>query len=103
MSKADEINELRKLIIENPTMPIVFCCSSDELGEYAWTFYEDFSCEVVTIYQPEGHVFDHIVDITEYYEEMYDNEDISEEEFKKKVQEAVENTPQYKAIRVFCK
>lgn len=103
MSKADEINELRKLIIENPTMPIVFCCSSDELEDGYMTFYEDFSCEIVTIYQTEEKVFDHIVDITEYYEEMYSDEDLSQEKFNKKVQEAVENTPQYKAIRVFCK
>lgn len=93
--KADEINELRKLIIENPTLPIVFCCSSDELGDYSWTFYKDFSCEIVTIYETEERVFDHIIDIEEYYQEIYETEE--------DVENAIKETTQYKAIRVFCK
>lgn len=101
--RADEIEKLRRLIIENPSLPIVFCCSSDELTDYSWTFYRDFSCKIVTIYETDEKVFDHIIDITEYYQDIYDYEDMTKEEFDKKVQEEVENTTQYKAIRIFCK
>lgn len=104
MSKADEMEKLRKLILENPLLPIVFCCSSDELtDDYSYIFYKDFSCEIATIYETDEKVFDHIIDITEYYQDIYDYEDITKKEFDKKVQEAVEDTIQYKAIRIYCK
>ena len=61
------------------------------------TFFEDFSCDVVNIYKTEEMVFDHIIDIEEYYQDIY--EDATDEEIK----ERINNTTQYKAIRVYCK
>lgn len=87
--------ELRKLINENPELPIVFCCGSDELEEGYLTFYENFNCEIVTIYKTEEKVFDHIIDITEHYQEIYDTEE--------EIQQAINETIQYKAIRIVCK
>lgn len=89
------LEELRELIIENPTLPIVFCCGTDELEDYYLTFYENFSCEIVTIYKTDERIFDHIIDITEYYQEIYETDE--------EVEKAIEETVQYKAIRVICK
>lgn len=97
--------KLFKLMQENPDLPIVFCCSTDEMDDsYSSMFYSDFSCDLVTIYRTEDKVFDHIVDITEYYEDLYEDEyeDLSKEEFDKKIKELVEDTFQYKAIRIYC-
>lgn len=91
MSKADE---LRKLIQENPDLPLVFCCGTDELEDGYLTFYEDFSCDVVTIYKTDEKVFDHIIDIEEYYQELYETDE--------DIQKAIQKTPQYKAIRIIC-
>ena len=100
MSKADEkpVEKIKRLILENPTLPIVFCCSTDEiLDEYCMTFFEDFSCDIVTIYKIDEYIFDHIIDIEEYYQDLYEDE--TDEEIK----ERINNTTQYKAIRVYCK
>lgn len=100
MSKANEqpLDKIRRLILENPTLPIVFFCSTDEiLDEYYMTVFEDFSCDVVTIYKTDEMVFDHEIDIEEYYQDIY--EDATDEEIK----ERINNTTQYKAIRVYCK
>lgn len=100
MIKADEqpINKMRKLILENPTLPIVFCCSTDELtDDYYMTFFEGFSCDIVTIYKTDEMIFDHRIDIEEYYQDMY--EDATDEQ----IEEYINNTVQYKAIRVYCK
>lgn len=96
--------KLLKLMQENPDLPVVFACSSDELGEYCWTFYENFSCEIVDIYKTEEYIYDDVIDVTEYYQDLYGNdEELSDEEWDKKIQELVDETPHYKAIRVFCK
>ena len=98
-------DKLFKLMQENPNLPLVFCCDSDELGEYAWTFYEDFGCDIVTIYKTEEQIYDHIIDIEEYYQDLYEDEykDLSDKEFNKKIQDLIEHTEQYKAIRIYCK
>lgn len=96
MCKIDEENKLKELIIENPTLPIVFCCSSDELEDGYLTFYKDFSCDIVTIYEiNDEKVFDHIIDVEEYYQDIYESDE--------DIQKAIEETIQYKAIRVYCK
>lgn len=97
--------KLFKLMQENPDLPIVFCCSTDEMDDgYSYMFYNDFSCDLVTIYRTENEVFDHIIDIEEYYQDLYEDEyeDLSKEEFDKKIKELVDNTFQYKAIRIYC-
>ena len=95
--------KLFKLMQENPELPLVFNCATDEMDDsYSYMFYEDFGCDIVTIYKTNEQIFDYIVDITEYYEDMYDDEDLSEEEFNKKIKQLVDNTEQYKAIRIYC-
>lgn len=100
-----ERNKLFKLMEENPDLPIVFCCSSDEIDNgYSWMFYESFSADICDIYKTDDRIFDCNVDITEYYEDLYENEfeNLSKEEFNKRIKELVDNTPHYTAIRVFC-
>lgn len=98
--------KLFKLMQENPDLPIVFCCSTDEIDDsYSSMFYKDFFCDLVTIYETEEDgIFDHITEITEHYEYLYEDEyeDLSKEEFDKKIKELVEDTFQYKAIRIYC-
>lgn len=98
--------KLLKLMQENPDLPLVFCCSTDEMDDsYSSMFYRDFSCDLVTIYETEEDgIFDHIIDITEHYEYLYEDEyeDLSQEEFDKKIKELVDNTPHYQAIRIYC-
>ena len=98
-------DKLFKLMQENPDLPIVFCCSSDELDDaYSWMFYRGFSCDIVNIYEIEDRIFDNDIDLEEYYQDLYEDEykDLSNEEFDKKIKKIVENTPHYKAIRIFC-
>lgn len=88
---------LKRLIIENPKLPIVFMCSADDLnGGYYCTFFENFTSKICTIYKTDERIFDDEIDITEYYEDMY--EDLTDEQIKK----LVEDTEQYKAIEIYC-
>lgn len=98
-------DKLLKLMQENPDLPVVFACTIEELGECGWTFYKDFSCDVVDIYETEEEIYDDEIDVKEYYEYLYSDEyeDLSNEEFNKKIQELINEIPHYKAIRVFCK
>lgn len=102
----NEKEKLIKLIQENPELPIVFNCSTDEMDDsYSYMFYENFICDVKTIYKTKDDgVYDHIVDISDYYASMYEAEleNLSDEEFDKKIKELVDNTEQYKAILVSC-
>lgn len=97
--------KLFNLMKEHPDLPIVFCCSSDEVcDEYSWTFYEEFSVDICDIYKTDDRIFDCNIDITEYYEDLYEDEfeNLSDEEFNKKIKELVDNIPHYVAIRVLC-
>lgn len=87
--------ELRKMMSENPNLPVVFCCGTDELEDYYLTFYENFRCELVRIYKTDERVFDSIIDVTEYYQEIYETDE--------EVERAIEATEQYDAILVICR
>ena len=80
-------DKLLKLMQENPDLPVVFACTTEELGEWEWTFYEDFSCDVVEIYKTEEEIYDDEIDVREHYEYLYEDEyeDLSKEEFDKKI------------------
>ena len=96
-------DKLFKLMQENPNLPIVFSCSSDEVcDEYCWTFYTDFSCDVCDIYETEEQIYDNVTEITEHYQYIYGDDDLSDEEWDKKIKQLVDETPHYKAIRIFC-
>lgn len=97
-------DKLFKLMKDNPELPIVFYCSSDELIDDNYrTFYNNFNCEICDIYETDEIIFDNKIDITEYYEDLYcDYEGLSDKEFDKKIQKLVEKTPHYKAIAVYC-
>ena len=99
-------DKLFKLMQENPDLPLVFNCSTDEMcDDYAYMFYEDFGCDVVTIYKTDEQIYDDITDIREYYEYIYEDEyeGLSDEEFDTKIQDLINHTEQYKAIRIYCK
>ena len=99
-------DKLFKLMQENPDLPIVFSCSTEEMSDdYAYMFYEDFSCDVVTIYKTDETIYDDEDDIKEYYEYIYEDEyeGLSDEEFNANIQDLINNTEHYKAIRIYCK
>jgi len=101
----NEKEKLLKLIQDNSNLPIVFECSSDELcDDYCTTFFTNFSCKICDIYETEDYIYDDVIDVTEYYQNIYadEYENLSNEEFDKKIKELVDETPHYKAIRVFC-
>lgn len=98
-------DKLFKLMQENPDLPIVFSCSTEEMSDdYTYMFYEDFSCDVVTIYKTDETIYDDEDDIREHYEYIYEEEyeGLSDEEFNKKIQELIDETPHCKAIRIYC-
>ena len=98
--------KLFKLMQENPELPLVFNCSTDELCEdYDYMFYEDFNCNITTIYKTEEQIYDNEDDIREYYEYIYEDEyeDLSDEEFNANIQDLIDHTEQYKALNIYCK
>lgn len=98
-------DKLFKLMQENPKLPLVFDCSTDELDDsYAYMFYEDFSCDIVTIYKTEDQIFDDKDEIREHYEYIYEDEyeGLSDEEFDANIEDLIKHTEQYKAIRIYC-
>lgn len=102
--KAIDNEELRKLIAENPDLPLVFYVCNDEVNyDYGITVFEGCTCSVDTIYIDDDRSYDDIEDIVEEYrdflcyEEKY--KDLSDDEFDKAVEEYInENVRHYKAI-----
>ena len=101
MNKKDE---LAKFILENPSLPLVFFISGEDiLDEYSSTVYEDFSFRKATVYFFGERVYDHIIDISEviadclYDEDMHGN--MTDEQFDKWVASYIEeNVKHYEAI-----
>ena len=96
--------ELRKLIQENPDLPLVFYVSNDEICyDYGTTVFEGSSSRIGTVYIDDERTYDDLDDIIDEYRDYLcddDNfKDLSDEEFDKAVKEYVlENTRHYKAI-----
>lgn len=73
--------ELRKLMEENPDLPVIVCAGEEANGgEWAWQYCCSVSCAVTTIldtrtpYDNDDHVFDDEDEFLEAVEEvMYDN------------------------------
>lgn len=109
MSKDNE--ELRKIMEENPDLPLVFMVMNDELLDgNCSTVFEGCSCDVETVYFYEISSFgnnctDDYREVYEYYEDKFcDNEEyknLSDEEFEKAINKYIEeNVRHYKAIVV---
>lgn len=106
MSKDNQ--ELRKLIEENPELPLVFCVSNDNLyyDDYSMTVFEGCYCKVEEIYTDEERYYndsDEILD--DYKDKLCDNEeykDLSDDEFEEAVEKYIdENIRHYKAIVIY--
>lgn len=112
MSKDNE--ELRKLIAENPDLPLVFMVMNDELLDgNCSTVFESCSCDVETVYFYETSEYsgctekctDDYIEIQEYYEDKFcDNEeykDLSDADYEEAIKKYIEeNIRHYKAIVV---
>lgn len=104
MSKDNE--ELRKLIKENPELPLVFYVSNDNLCyDYNTSVFEDCYCKVDEIYIDDERCYDDFDEIVDdYRDNLCDEEeykDLPDDEFDKAVEKYVnENIRHYKAIIV---
>ena len=105
----NEKEKLVKLIQENPTLPLVFMVSNDELlYDCGWTLHESFTCKVETVYLIENYYFGYGVffgkeDALERVKEILADdekyENLPDEEFEKCAEDYIEeNIRHYKAI-----
>ncbi|MFG6319585.1 MAG: hypothetical protein K1W33_07030 [Clostridia bacterium] len=105
MSKDNE--ELRKLIAENPDLPLVFNVYTDNIDtDYTCIVFEGaVSCKVETVYFTDDRSYDDFDDILDDFvcnledEEGFEN--LSDEEYIEAVEKYIEeNVRHYKAIVV---
>lgn len=98
--------ELRKLIEENPDLPLVFIVPTDYLDDtYSGMVFQNSSCYVSEVYFYDEHFSDDIRDIIDDYRDILAEDDeyvyLSDEEFDKAVENYVDNNVEhYKAIVV---
>ena len=111
----NEREKLAKLIQENPTLPLVFYVSNEELLDYCgYTIHEKFTCDIKTIYFVEDYygskVYDDYEEVVEKVQEILaDDEkykDLTDEEFEIYVTPCVasyieEKIRHYKAIVIY--
>ena len=101
--------ELRKLIEENPDLPLVFIVNSEDVdGGYYYAVFQHSKCYVSEVYFDDEHYTDDVEDmIDDYREKLADEEeykDLPEDEFDKAVENYVDNNVEhYKAIVVYIK
>lgn len=102
--KAIDNEELRKMIQENPDLPLVFYVVNDEIAyDYGITVFEGCTCKVGTIYIDDERSYDDLDDIKDEYKDILCDDDnfvdLSDKEFDKAVEDYVnENVRHYKAI-----
>lgn len=105
----NEKEKLIKLIQENPTLPLIFTVSNDELlDEYGWTLHENFNCKVETVYFIENSFDVSVVcigkdEVLEKAQEILADdekcENLTDEEFEKCAENYIEEKVRhYKAI-----
>lgn len=98
--------ELRKLIEENPDLPLVFSVPTDYIDDsHCSVVFENSSCYVSEVYFDDEHFSDDKEDIIDRYRDILQDEDeyvyLSCEEFDKVVEDYVDNNVKhYKAIVV---
>ena len=104
MSKDNE--ELRKLIAENPELPLVFYVNNDDLCyDYYSTVFEGCRCRLGEVYMDEEITYEGLDDIVDEYRDKLCDEDgyrdLPDDEYDKAVEKYVnENIRHYKAIIV---
>lgn len=104
--RAKDNEELRKLIGENPGLPLVFLAYNDEICfDYGCSIFEGSRCRVGTVWFTEERMYDDKDDVVDEWRYMYcDDEkykDMSDEEFDKAMEELVEEEVRhYEAIIV---
>ena len=97
--------ELRKLIAENPNLPIAIMVAQDSASEdYCYTYCSDISCSVAEVLDYDlpfgnGHVFEDKIEFQEAIEnELSDFEefrDMTDAEFNKAVEAEMRNYEQH--------
>ena len=101
----NDTTELRKLIIENPDLPLLIFCGEDSWrDEYTYERADVRRAEIkeLTLYN------DYWLDKDDYEEELADNlsdeeeyKDLSEEEYEHMIKEKVTETEFVKAIVIY--
>lgn len=86
-----DTTELRKLIAENPDLPIAIMVGQEAASEdYSYTYCTDVRCHVGEILDHElpfgeGHIFEDRIEfeeqVAEYLSDDIDNEHLTDEEF----------------------
>ncbi len=97
--------ELKKLIAEHPTYPIVILCSEDvNSGDYSWCFASDVSCSVGELLDCEAPCSDTKAyndrddfeeDMMNYYADSEEYKKLSDEEYEKAIQEVISQYDEY--------
>ena len=108
--KAIDNEELRKLIEENPGLPLVFLVYNDEIFyDYGCTVFEACKSRIGTVWFDDERMYDDKDEVVDDWRDRYcDDEkykDMSDEEFDKAMEELVEEEVRhYEAIivRVGC-
>ena len=102
----DDTTELRKLIIENPELPLLVFCGEDSWCQdysYILSYVRNCSIETLTLYNN-----DMWMDVEDYTDRLRDDlcdeeeyEDLSDEEYDKMIEQKIANTEFVKAIVVY--
>lgn len=105
MSRDNE--ELRKLIAENPDLPLVFDVYTDNIDtDYGCMVFEGtVSCKVETVYFTDDRSYDDFDDILDdfmgYFCDEEEYKDLSDADYEKAIKKYIEeNVRHYKAIVV---
>ena len=104
--RAIDNEELRKLIEENPGLPLVFLVYNDEICfDYGCTVFEACKSRIGTVWFTDERMYDDKSDVVEEYVGRYEDAeewcDLSNEEFYKRLEDLVEEEVRhYEAIIV---
>lgn len=104
--RAVDNEELRKLIEENPGLPLVFEVYNDEICfDYGCTVFEACKSRIGTVWFTDERMYDDKSDVVEEYVGRYEDAeewcDLSNEEFYKRLEDLVEEEVRhYEAIIV---
>lgn len=101
----NDTTELRKLIIENPDLPlIVFCSDECNDGDYCYEYADVYNTSIteLTIYD------DHWLSKDDYEDKLSDDlcdkeeyKDLSDEEYNKMIKQKIAETEFVKAIVIY--
>ena len=101
----NDITELRKLIIENPELPLlVFCGEEAWCSDYAYSQADVRSCSVqsLTLYADDTWVDEDEYEEILRYNLCDDYADLSDEEYDKMIEQKIAETEFVKAIVIYA-